>query len=95
MQFGPETFALRVQGRDMEPRFAEGDWTWVDPDEPAADGRLVAVRDPETETEQVRLYVVADGRRILRALDPEVPDRELTREIETDRSALKWAFQVG
>ena len=84
MDFGPETFFLRVRGHAMAPLFVDEDWVWVDPDEPAADGRYVAVRDPEAGTPQVRLYLVRDGRRFLRALDPDVPKRELTRDNETD-----------
>ena len=30
----------------MAPRVRVGDYVWVDPDEPAADGSFVAVRDP-------------------------------------------------
>ena len=84
MHFGPETFLLRVRGHAMAPRFADGDWVWVDPDEPAADGRFVAVRDPEAETVQVRLYRVVDGSRLLRAFDPAALERELTRDNETN-----------
>ena len=56
--FGRQTFIVRV-----------GDYVWVDPDEPATDGRLVAVRDPARGAETVvRLLVECDGRRTRRAL---------------------------
>ena len=42
---GRETFIVRVAEDAMAPRVRVGDYVWVDPDEPAADGRLVAVRD--------------------------------------------------
>ena len=44
--FGRETFIVRVAEDAMAPRVRAGDYIWIDPDEPAADGRLVAVRDP-------------------------------------------------
>jgi len=44
--FGRETFIVRVAEDAMAPRVRAGDYIWVDPDEPAVDGRFVAVRDP-------------------------------------------------
>ena len=84
MNFGPETFLVRIADDAMAPLLPRDHWVWVDPDEPAADGRYVAVRDPETGAARVWLYRVVDGRRILRASDPDVADRELTRDNETD-----------
>ena len=40
------TFIVRVAEDAMAPRVRAGDYVWVDPDEPASDGRFVAVRDP-------------------------------------------------
>ena len=40
---GHETFVVRVAEDAMAPRVRTGDYVRVDPDEPAADGRLVAV----------------------------------------------------
>ena len=44
--FGRETFIVRVAEDAMAPRVRVGDCVWGDPDEPEADGRLVAARDP-------------------------------------------------
>ena len=44
--FGRETFIVRIAEDAMAPRGRAGDYVWVDPDEPAADGRLVTVRSP-------------------------------------------------
>jgi len=44
--FGPETFIVRIAEDAMAPRVRTGDYVWVDPDEPAVDGSIVAVRDP-------------------------------------------------
>ena len=37
--FGPGTFIVRLAGDGMAPRFLDGDYLHVDPDEPARDGR--------------------------------------------------------
>ena len=67
---GPETFIVQVADDAMAPRVRAGGYIWIDPDEPAVDGRLVAVRDPDRGGETaVRRLVERDGRRTLRALD--------------------------
>ena len=82
--FGPETFIMRVAEDAMAPRVRAGDYIWVDPDEPAVDGRFVAVRDPARGGEtDVRLLVERDGRRILRALDERCPERTVDAGNET------------
>ena len=83
--FGRETFIVRVAEDAMAPRVRAGDYVWIDPDEPAADGRLVAVRDPERGGETVvRLLVERDGRRTLRALDGCSPERTVDAGNEID-----------
>ena len=85
--FGPETFIVRVTDGAMAPRVRAGDyiWIWIDPDEPIADGRLVAVRHPDRGGETVvRLFIERDGRRSLRALDERCPARIVDADNETD-----------
>ena len=83
--FGPETFIVRIAEDAMAPRVRAGDYVWIDPDEPMADGRFVAVRDPGRGGETVvRLLVDRDGRRILRALDERFPERTVDAGNETD-----------
>jgi len=76
---------VRIADDAMAPRVRAGDYVWVDPDEPAADGRFVAVRDPGRGGETVvRRLVERDGRRFLRALDARVPERSVDAGNETD-----------
>ena len=83
--FGRETFIVRVAEDAMAPRVRAGDYVWTDPDEPAADGRFVAVRDPGRGGETVvRLLVEREGRRLLRALDERCPERTVDAGNETD-----------
>ena len=79
--FGSETFIVRIAEDAMAPRVREGDYVWIDPDEPAVDGRFVAVRGGETV---VRQLVERDGRRILRAFDERCPERTVDAGNETD-----------
>ena len=58
---------------------------WVDPDEPAEPGRLVAAwADAAESATMVRLMALDDdGRRVLRALGDGFPDIAVTRDNET------------
>ena len=72
--FGPETFLMRMAGGSMAPRFLDGDYLYVDPDEPAVPGCFGAVRDGG-EGHTARPFAEADGRRVLRrALAPGWPE---------------------
>ena len=67
---------MRIADGAMAPRVCAGDYVWVDPDEPATDGCLVAVRDPGCGGETVvRLFVERDAR---------VPERTIDAGNETD-----------
>ena len=60
--FGRETFIVRTAEDAMAPRVRAGDYVRADPDEPAADGRFVAVRDPGRGGETVVRFLVAEAR---------------------------------
>ena len=83
--FDRDTFIVHIADDAMAPRIHAGDYVWVDPDEPAADGCLVAVRNPARGGETVvRLLVERDGRRTLRALDERCPERTVDADNDTD-----------
>ena len=84
VSYGPDTFVVRVEDDSMAPRFLRGDYVYVDPDEPAAHGRYVAMRDGDADAAVVRCYLVEADRRVIRALHPDLPDRVLTYDNETD-----------
>ena len=73
----------------LAPLAATGGFAFVAPDEPAAHGRIVAVRGdgPGSET-RVRVMAVESGRSVLRAASPGRPDMEVTRANETMIRAL-------
>ena len=83
--FGRETFIVRIAEDAMAPRVRVGDYVWVDPDEPALHGRLVAVRVPGRGGETVvRPLIERDGRPTLRALDDRCLERTVDAGNETD-----------
>ena len=83
VNFGPETFLVRIADDAMAPLLPSGHWVWVDPDEPMGAGLLVAFDDASGGV-SVRRLVVEDGRRILRAVEPAWPDIVVTYDNETD-----------
>ena len=71
---GPGTFVLRVRGESMAPRFEDGDLIYVDPGVEARSGAYVVMRDGSGEATFKQL-VEEDGRRFLRAANPDWPHR--------------------
>ena len=62
--FGRETFIVRIAEDAMAPRVRVGDYVWVGPDEPAADGRCPErTVDAGNETD-IRAVVVFVGRAV-------------------------------
>ena len=74
---GRDTFAVRVEDDAMVPAFRDGDYVWVDPDEPMVDGGFVGVRDPRTGRKVVRRLGRESGHLVLRTLNPPGVEREL------------------
>ena len=77
---GPGTYALKVQGDSMEPRYHDGDVIFVDPDVHAVNGSDVIVR-LENEKEATFKQLAIDGsRRYLKPLNIRYPVIEITTE---------------
>ena len=70
-----DTFVVRVKGESMEPMFRPGDFLFVDPDREPRSGSIVVARRPDAGTASLKQLVEEDGRRYLKALNPEWPDR--------------------
>ena len=82
-QYGPDTFVVRVEDNAMAPAFRFGDYVWVDPDEPAVEGRFAGVRDPRAGKTVIRRIGRADGRLVLRKFNPPRVERVLVGDEET------------
>ena len=70
---GPATFALRVRGASMEPRFRENDLIFCDPDVVPRSGSFVIVQRAEDDEPVFRQLVIEGRRRYLKAINPAWP----------------------
>ena len=71
---GPNSFVLKVAGESMAPRFPHGDYIFVDPDRPAENGGFVVVRRPGGGDATFKQLLEEDGRRFLKAANPNWPE---------------------
>lgn len=79
----PESFVLSVRGASMEPKFHEGDLIFVDPNASADHGKYVVIRLDESNEATFKQLIIEEGKRYLKALNPDWPNRI----IEVDEEA--------
>ncbi len=79
---GPKTYALKVTGESMEPRYHNGDIIFVDPDIPAAHGSDVIVRLENSNEGTFKQLVIEGSCRYLKPLNPRFPVIEITTEAQ-------------
>lgn len=72
----PHTYALRVTGDSMEPKFPESCIVIVEPEEPPEHGKFVIVRQNGDEP-TLKQYIEDGGRKYLKPLNPRYPIHEL------------------
>ena len=70
---GADTFVLRVRDASMAPRFHDGDLIFVDPNTAQESGCYVVVRIEGSGEAAFMQLVDGNGRRYLRALNPDWP----------------------
>lgn len=89
---GPNSYALRVRGVSMEPRYRDGSIIFVDPSKQADHGSNVVVRmDNESEATFKQLVIEGDTK-FLRALNPDWPGPKL---IEINSNATICGVVIG
>lgn len=76
VRHGPRTYCVRVRGDSMHnpsgrPSYADGDIIFVDPDRGAKAGDRVIVRLDDHAEATFKQLLVEDGRKMLKALNPE------------------------
>lgn len=76
-KYGPHTFALRVRGVSMEPRYQDGDIIFVDPGAQAEHGKNVVVRLDDEHEATFKQLVVEGGQKFLKPLNPDWPGPKL------------------
>jgi len=77
---GPRTFALKVYGESMEPRYQNGDIIYVDPDVSPTYGSDVVVRLDNSNEATFKRLVIEGKRRYLKPLNPRFPIIEIPTE---------------
>lgn len=93
---GPRAYCLRVRGDSMynpggRPSYSNGDIIFVDPDKDAKPGDRVIVRLDDQHEATFKQLLVEDGRKMLKALNPEWTPRY----IEINGNATITGVVVG
>lgn len=70
----PHTYALRVRGASMEPRFREGEIVIVDPKIGADNGRFVIAKKTGANEVTLKKLVIEGDDRYLQAVNPAWPE---------------------
>lgn len=75
--FGPHTFALRVRGVSMEPKYQDGDIIFVDPGAYAEHGKNVVVRLDDEKEATFKQLAIEGEHKFLKPLNPDWPGPKL------------------
>lgn len=70
-----KTFALRVQGVSMEPKFYEGDLIFVDPEAECIHGSYVVARLDDDNHATFKQLIIESGHKFLKAANPNWPEQ--------------------
>lgn len=76
-KYGPQTFALRVRGVSMEPKYQDGDIIFVDPDARPEHGKNIVVRLDDEQEATFKQLVLEGDRKFLKPLNPDWPGPKL------------------
>ncbi|WOC25886.1 LexA family transcriptional regulator [Pseudoalteromonas sp. N1230-9] len=69
------TFALKVQGVSMEPKFFDGDLIFVDPEAECIHGSYVVARLDDDNQATFKQLIIESGRKFLKAANPNWPEQ--------------------
>jgi len=70
-----KTFALKVQGVSMEPKFYEGDLIFVDPEAECIHGSYVVARLDDNNEATFKQLIIESGHKFLKAANPNWPEQ--------------------
>jgi SOS-response transcriptional repressor LexA len=74
---GENSFALRVEGASMEPRYHNGDVVFVDPSVSPTQGSDVVVREENNNEATFKQLAIEGSRRWLKPRNPQFPSIEM------------------
>ena len=69
------TFALKVQGVSMEPKFFDGDLIFVDPEAECIHGSYVVARLDDNNEATFKQLIIESGQKFLKAANPNWPEQ--------------------
>lgn len=69
-----KTYALRIRGESMAPRFQPGEIIMVDPEVPADNGRFVIAKKTNSNEATFKQLVVEGNESYLKAINPQWPE---------------------
>lgn len=69
------TFALKVQGVSMEPKFFDGDLIFVDPEAECIHGSYVVARLDDNNEATFKQLIIEGGQKFLKAANPNWPEQ--------------------
>ncbi len=69
------TFALKVQGVSMEPKFYDGDLIFVDPEAECIHGSYVVARLDDDNQATFKQLIIESGHKFLKAANPAWPEQ--------------------
>lgn len=72
---GENTFAVRINGESMEPRFKHGEIIFCDPSQQAHNGDYVIAKLSDENQATFKQLVIEDGKNMLKAANPNWPQR--------------------
>ncbi|ENN97508.1 MULTISPECIES: XRE family transcriptional regulator [Pseudoalteromonas] len=70
-----KTFALKVQGVSMEPKFYDGDLIFVDPEAECIHGSYVVARLDDDNQATFKQLIIESGHKFLKAANPNWPEQ--------------------
>lgn len=70
-----KTFALKVQGVSMEPKFYDGDLIFVDPEAECIHGSYVVARLDDDNQATFKQLIIESGHKFLKAANPAWPEQ--------------------
>ena len=70
-----QTFALKVQGVSMEPKFYDGDLIFVDPEADCIHGSYVVARLDDDNQATFKQLIIESGHKFLKAANPNWPEQ--------------------